>query len=375
MRSASASLLSLVALLTLAPPARSEDLNRIVLRVNEQIATLREYEERREERLQMIGSAPDLNEDERRRMTAEVGKATMKEIFDELLVLSRAQQIRVVVTREQVDRAVESSRKRFGIPTQEEFEAALVQSGMTLDMYRKRLEKQLQTQEVLGREVQPRVKVDDEVVLRYYREHPTEFMVPERIQVREFVVTETGRADPASRAALAAELRGRVAGGTPMADVVAAHPTAGEVSALVDLGWVQKGELSPALERAVWGLAAGEVSEPVEGRGGLHVLQVAAREPEHRRAFGEVRSEIEQKESDRIYLRESRRYLGELAARAFVFESLPADAVGYRTLEPPAERDLLDLPAPTEAPAAPPAPATAAEPPSAPTPAPPPSTR
>jgi foldase protein PrsA len=135
------------------------------------------------------------------RSAAEVGKATMKELFDEMLILSRAQQMRVVITGEQVDRAAESSRKRFGIPTQEEFEAALAQSGMTLDFYRKRLEKQLQTQEVLGREIQPRVKVYEEVLLRYYREHPAEFVVPERVEVREFVVSEAAKKSSAERAA------------------------------------------------------------------------------------------------------------------------------------------------------------------------------
>jgi hypothetical protein len=64
-----------------------------------------------------------------------------------------------------------------------------------------------------------------------------------------------------------------------------------------------------------------------------------------------VRGEIEAKEADRLDERESRRYLSEQAARAYVYENLPAEAVGYRTLEPPAERDLLDLPNPTEPPA------------------------
>lgn len=351
MRSASAVLLSLAALLPIAPPLRGEEINRIVLRVNEQIATLREFEERRSDRLAMIGAAPDLSEEDRRRHAAEVDKVTMKEVFDELLVLSRAQQMRVVITREQVDRAMESSRNRFGINTREEFEAALAQSGMTLDAYRKRLEKQLQTQEVMGREIQPRVKVDEELMLRYYRENPDKFVVAERVQVQEFVVTEAGLPDAAARATLAAQLRARVVAGEPMADVVASHSGAGEISSLVDLGWVQKGELSAELEAAVWSLAPGGVSEPVAGRAGLHVLQLVAREPQHRKPFADVRGEIEAREFDRIYARESRRYLAELAARAYVYENLPPEAAGYRELEPPAERDLLDLPAPTEPPA------------------------
>ena len=55
-----------------------------------------------------------------------------------------------------------------------------------------------------------------------------------------------------------------------MADVVA-RLGGGDATGPVDLGWVEAGELAPALEAAVAGLVAGAVSSPVEARGGLHI--------------------------------------------------------------------------------------------------------
>ncbi|HSM51597.1 MAG TPA: peptidyl-prolyl cis-trans isomerase [Thermoanaerobaculia bacterium] len=332
-------LLSLLLLTAAAAPA--EEVNRIVLRVNDRIATLREYESRRDDRRQMIASAQGLGEAERRQLVEEAGRAAMKELFDELLILSRAQQLRVIVTRDQVNRALAASRERYGLASDQEFEAALAEAGLRLDDYRVRLEKQLQWQEVIGREVQPRVKVDEEAVQRFYRENADRFRVPERIEVQEIVVLEGARPDPEGLGALAAEIHGRLVAGEGMAEVAAAYAGRGETSALVDLGWVQRGELDAALEEVAWALASGEVSAPVPARGGLHILRVAAREPAGMRPLVEVRAQIEAAEETRQYDREMERYLAELAARAFVSESLPPDAAGYRELAPPVEIDPL----------------------------------
>ncbi|MCL4837140.1 MAG: peptidyl-prolyl cis-trans isomerase [Thermoanaerobaculia bacterium] len=332
--------LSLVLLAAAALPA--EEINRIVLRVNDRIATQKEYESRRDDRVQMLASAQGLDEAERRRLVAEAGRATMKEIFDELLILSRAQQMRVIVTRDQINRALAASRERYGLASDEEFAAALAEAGLRLDDYRVRLERQLQWQEVIGREVQPRIKVDEEAVQRFYRENADRFRVPERIEVQEIVVLEQARpGDPEGLRALADGIHGRLVAGEGMAEVAATHAERGETSALVELGWVERGELDTALEAAAWALAPGEISAPVPARGGLHIVRVAAREPAGLRPLAEVRAQIEAAEQDRQYEREMGRYLAELAARAFVAESLPPDAAGYRELAPPAEVDPL----------------------------------
>jgi peptidyl-prolyl cis-trans isomerase C len=43
------------------------------------------------------------------------------------------------------------------------------------------------------------------------------------------------------------------------------------------LGWIERGQLAPEFEAAVFGLAAGSVSAPVESGAGWHVFQVVER--------------------------------------------------------------------------------------------------
>ncbi len=45
------------------------------------------------------------------------------------------------------------------------------------------------------------------------------------------------------------------------------------------IGWVERGQLPPEFEAAVFGLAAGEVSDPVQSNAGWHVFEVVERRP------------------------------------------------------------------------------------------------
>jgi peptidyl-prolyl cis-trans isomerase C len=343
--------------------AAAEPINRVVLRVNSEIATLFDYEDRKSDRLGSIGEAQGLSTEERRRLAGEAGKATMREIFDEMLVLSRARQLRLNPTSGQIDAAVESTRKRMGLESQSEFEAALAQSGLTMATFRERMEKNLAFNDVLQREVQSKVKVEDDVVLRLYRDQAERWKTAERRRIEEAVVREDSGRSATERQALADELARAIAGGEAMAAAIE-RLGAGAVSGPVDLGWVVKGELAPALDAAIWPLGAGQVSAPVEGRGGLHVLRVAEVDLAKSRPFDEVKDEIRSEEGQRRFETETRKFLADLERQAYVVENIPEDAVGYRESLPedPEAAGVLGEFAPVRGQAAAPEPAPTAAP-------------
>jgi parvulin-like peptidyl-prolyl isomerase len=201
------------------------------------------------------------------------------------------------------------------------------------------------------------VKVEDDVVLRLYRDEAERWKTQERRRVEELVVRDESGAPEARRAAAAA-LAQALAGGETLA---AAAARLGEaVAGPVDLGWVTRGELAPALDAAVWALPAAGVSPPVEGRGGLHVLRVVEIDPARVRPFEEVRDEIRAQEGQRRFELATREFLADLERQAFVVETVPAEAEGWREALPAsAEAQALGafapqrLPAPEATPAPP----------------------
>ncbi len=319
-----------LALIVCAAPARGEEVNRIVLRVNDKIATLAQYNDRRDGRIAAVARAAELPADERRKLAADAGRSAMREIFEELLVLSRAQQLRLEASPSEIDGAVDNARRRFGVASDEEFERGLAESGSSMAEFRTRMAQNLIFNEVLQREIQPRIKVDDEEIARYWREHQAEFNVLERRKVEELVVRDSAGATADERRALAAALRDLLVEGKSLADAIAAQGAA-ESTLVLDHGWIERGTLDAQLETTVLELGAGGIGGPIDGRGGLHILRLIEIDPAKVKPLDQVRPEITNKLQEGLFETESAKYLDELATHAFVVESLPPDAIGYRT--------------------------------------------
>ena len=317
--------------------------NRVVLRVNDRIATLYDYQRAVAEQVDLIRSAAGLTEPERQERVNDAGRIVMKVLFEELLLMSRADQLAVVVDESEVDEQLRATRERFGLESEEQFRQALAQQGMREEDFRERRRIQLRSNVVRGREVASRVVVEDEDMRRFYRDNEERFRIPERARFEEVVVLEAGV--PADRRAPLAALaltRMRV-GGT--AAVVAEG--LGEGVTAVDVGWVTPGDLAPALDAVAWDLAVGDVAEAVAARGGLHVMKMLERTPETIQPFEEVRDAIQQEERGRLFTEEYALYLDELAEAAYVVERLPEGAEGYRPVESPSlDADALGLLAP-----------------------------
>jgi parvulin-like peptidyl-prolyl isomerase len=313
----------------LIPKAGAEVLNRVVLRVNDQIATLYDYQQHREELVRDILHR-EQDAGERQRLLGQAGELAYADLYRELLLQSRADQLGVEVTEAQVDTSLSQIKQSNNIKSDDEFNQALAQSGMTLAQLRAQLRKQLRVQEVRGREVQGRVKVDEEDLRRYYRKNLEQFRLSEQLQLREVVVLDDGGLAAADRQRLAAEIRTKVQGGASLADAVADTAKKGTTSNAVDLGWVSPGDLDKNLEAAVWKLPKGSISEPVQARGGLHLVQVLDRHDSRVPSFAEVQDVIKQHEQERVFRQETAKYMAELEKKSLIVANPPAEAANYR---------------------------------------------
>lgn len=325
-----ACLLLAAALLPAAAPLPAEDLNRIVLRVNDRIATLRDFEKRRADTLEELLRREN-DPAERAVITREIGEIVFSEMFQDLLLESRADQLAIAANQAQLDAEIARIKKSNNFETDEQFRQALAQSGLTEEMLRRNLANSLRIRAVMSQEVGSRITLKEEDLRRYYRKNQEEFRLPEQRLLVEVVVLDQGGLPTAEeRAELAARIRAEVAGGKAIEEVVKAHAESGVTSQLVDLGWVSPGDLDPKLEEAAWKLAPGMLSEPVDGRGGLHLLLVKEKRESRIPAFAEVAQQIDVKEQNRLYREEMKKYMTELEQKSLIVAKPPADAQGFR---------------------------------------------
>jgi len=308
-----------------------------VLRVNDRIATLLDYERRRAELAAQLAGA-DIEEERRAQAMAELGSRLFRDMLEELLLLSRADQLRIQPTEEEVDRAVAGVRQEFGIASDDEFAAALAREGISLAEFREQVRGQIRMREVVAREVTAEIELEEDDLRRAYRAAQDRFRLPERFRVNEIIVLEAAQPDPEGMRMIARGIQAEIEAGRAFEELAAEYAERGLTSTLIDLGWVEAGELDPDLEAALAGIGPGQVAEPVSGRGGLHILKLLEHEESRLRSFSEVAQELEARERQRLYSDKIGEYMRELEETAFVRAEPPADAAGFRTVAGSRER-------------------------------------
>lgn len=316
----------------LAPaPARADVVDRVVLRVNDRIATLLDYERRRAEAISQL-SAMDVDEETRQERMANLGNRLFRDMFEELLMLSRADQLRIQPTEEEVDRAVRSVRQSFGIESEDEFAAALSAQGMSLAEFREQVRDQLRMRQVVAREVTSQIELEEDDLRRIYRADRERFRTPTRYRVREFIVLEAEDPGAGEIREVAEGIHDELEAGRAFDELARVYAERGTTSDLVELGWVTAGELDPTLEEAISELEPGEFTEPVPARGGLHILQLMEREESRVLPFSEVAEQLEARERQRLVGERLEDYMRGLEEAAYVRAEPPPEAAGFRTV-------------------------------------------
>ncbi len=311
--------------------AQGEDLNRIILRVNDEIFTLHDYERIKADQIAQIVAMNKGSAEERQRLLSNAGKQILKQNFEDLLLRSRAKQIGVRVDEIELQESLAEFREQNGFASQAEMNEALERAQMNRDAFEEQMRRRLLMQKVVGREVWGEIKIGDEELRAYYRNNEDEFRQPEKRHLREVIVLESsGRSDEELQT-LGRSLLSELQAGAELQALVSSRSEEGLTTGVIDLGWLRQGELEKTLADAAWSLEVGDYSQPVKARGGYHIVQLVEVEAATLTPFEEVENQIRARERGLRFNKELRSYMVELEKGAYVREDLPLEAVGYRS--------------------------------------------
>jgi peptidyl-prolyl cis-trans isomerase D len=130
------------------------------------------------------------------------------------------------------------------------------------------------------------VAVTDEELRGYYEQHLEDFQQPASAEVLLVEFSRVpGPADSAAALETAGRIRADILDGADFAEQAAAH-SGDRFSAAEggNLGWFERGDMTPEFERAAFELAPGEISEPVLTPYGYHIITLTERETDRVRA-------------------------------------------------------------------------------------------
>ncbi|MEW6323412.1 MAG: peptidyl-prolyl cis-trans isomerase [Acidobacteriota bacterium] len=315
---------ALVAVAFAAVP-RADILEQILVKVNGDIITKTELEQRQV--LTLRQRQPNLrpaNDAELAKALAEITPQVVVDAVDELLLVQRGRELGYVLGNEQFESILENIKKENGIESEEQFQAALKQEGLTLGDLRRSLERQMLVSRVQQVEVMARISVTEDEIRAFYEKNRDAFTTKPEITLREMLiavpVTDRGvnvAQDDAAKAR-AEDLRARVVAGEPFARLAAENSDAGSKANGGLIGPLSFDVLSPTLQEALKGLNVGDVTPVLRGERGYQFLKVESLTGGETKSLEEARDEIADRVAGTKRVGELGRYLAKLREQAII---------------------------------------------------------
>lgn len=310
-----------------AIPARTlaEDIDRVVCTLDEDAIFLSEVERQARPFLAEINARTGLTETQRTEARHGVLRQTLDRMVNESLIRRAATRAHTTVTQAEVDEFIERLAGERGA-TADQVYAALEAEGITRAEYRTRMETEVLTLKVLQTRVRGRVNFSDADLRQEYQRLVREMPARSTAQVAHIFIEVPDEATDVQRTTArqrAEEVARRARAGEDWAGLARTFSNdAGTREAGGDLGEVSPGTLPDTLDAAITALAVGDISAPVLGPSGYHVLRLTGRRSEPPPPFESVRQQVQGSLLQREMMRQQRIYLRELRRTVAVVDRL-----------------------------------------------------
>jgi len=317
------------------PPAQSKSaiIEKIIVKVNGEILTQTELEREQIRAVQDQQNAKVLDPKQLStdaglsKALQEVTPQLLVEAVDMLLIVQYGRELGVKFTEDRFKQALDNVKKQNKLDDKQ-FELAVKEANLTLDLLRQQFERTYIRQTVERQEIMKNMTLTEEEVRQYYKAHPEEFMKPPTITLREILVsvpTETVGGQQGFSAAKDEEakekiiaIRARAMRGEDFSALVAEASEAATKATGGLVGPMLVEDLAGAVGAAVSKLKPGEITDPLRLGNGYRIFKLESRTAAEVEAFEKLRSQI----SDRIYESrlgsETEKFLSKLRTQALI---------------------------------------------------------
>src|SRR5271168_374606 len=302
------------------PQTKGAVVDEIVVRVNNQIISLSEYQKASAGLGQE--AAQDCQNCSQMQIQASVTdhqKNLLRDMIDQQLLIERAKDMDVSVETDLIKR-LDEVRKQNNLSSLEDLEKAVEQQGIVWEDYKTQLRNSMLTQEVIRRKVGGRMNIGSDEVKAYYEAHKQEFNRPEQVSLAELFLSTEGKS-PEEIAAVrtkADDLHNRLVKGEQFDMLVKRYSEGSTVQQNGDLGEFERGQLDKQLEAAVFTMDKNQFTDVIQTKTGFEILKVL----DHFQAGLQPLDKVEGEITNILYRQKMdpamRVYLGQLREESYV---------------------------------------------------------
>ncbi len=291
--------------------------DRVVAVVNQEIITLSEVEKRIPPLKEEIVTEDRLEKQER--MQA-LSRQVLEKLIEEKLIDQEVKKSGVKISGKEIEATVEEVKRRNGA-TQEDLEKALAVEGLTLETYKKQIEKSLQRQKLINWSVKIEEKAGEKELREFYQKNISRYRTNETYRPSQILFVIPKEATPEE----IREIRKKC---QKVLEKIKKGEDFGEMALLYsedtsnrdhgDLGYFRKGELIPIFEREALRLKVGEMSGIIRTEFGFHIIKLLDRKGMDPLPFEEVIERVKAEYYDGEMEKAFKQYLSTLKEKAVI---------------------------------------------------------
>ena len=264
---------------------------------------------------------PDPETPDGKKQWDEIKHKALDAMIDSKLVQQQASELKLSVTPEEVDRAVEQVKTQNKLDDAT-FRSALEQQGFTMEGYRKTLKKQILELKVINTAVRSRVTVSDDEVKTYYHQNEKLMAGDRQSHLRQILIAvpeKASDADAATKQRVATKVVELARNGTSFTELAKQYSDDdGTKASGGDLGWVGKGVLVDALDDAMQAMEPNDVRGPIRTDRGWVILQMVERKSGDLKPYEEIKEQLRKQLYDQQVEKAQQSWLRELRKKAHV---------------------------------------------------------
>ncbi len=268
--------------------AHTQEVNRIVAIVNNEIITFHELEKAlKNYRSSVTGKGEQ----------EEFQKQVLFHLIDQKLVDMQIKRLGIQIASDEVDKAIARIKQEQGINSPEVFSAALLKEGLSEAEFRNKIKEQILRYRLISREIGSKIVIPEDRIKEYYQKNKSKFQKTEGVHLAHILLTISEKSSPeeiARQKKNGEEILGRLKKGEDFAELARKFSQDPSATQGGDLGMFVLEEIEPALQKVISGLKPGEFSSVIQSPNGWQIIKLIDIKGAKEISFDEVRGRIQE---------------------------------------------------------------------------------
>ncbi|PIR19896.1 MAG: hypothetical protein COV45_07915 [Deltaproteobacteria bacterium CG11_big_fil_rev_8_21_14_0_20_47_16] len=221
-------------------------------------------------------------------------KDALEGLIQDALLAQAMANANVVVNEEDVNRAIRNVMAQHGMTTVEQLRGAVAKQGLSFDQYRENLKKHIQQMKFINQNIGSQVKISDQDLEDYYRQHMQKFSGTSAVHIAEIIfpfpdplTTENVRKLEDDVKKVAKQLN--KSNFKQLARQYSKGPNADQGG---DLGVIDPSTLPPEVAKVVIPMHSGDISQPIVTKTGIVIVMALERSAATDKDFERLKDQI-----------------------------------------------------------------------------------